>query len=88
VAIAGRAHFGKAVQLTSSFRRQRAQARPLRLAPLQQILCTRGTQMRPAILHHHLAVDVGSMVRDWEAFEIGEFAMLVADCLAALAMTS
>jgi hypothetical protein len=82
VAIAGRAHFGKAIQLACSFVRN-ALARPLRLAPLQQILCTRG-----ANAPRHLAIDVGGAVRDQEAFEIGEFAMLVADCFAALAMTS
>ncbi len=31
--------------------------------------------MRPAILHHHLAVDVAGLIRNQKAGEIGEFAV-------------
>src|SRR6516165_5720850 len=49
---------------------------PLFVAPLQEILGARGAQMRAAIHHHHLAIDVGGAVGNQEACEIGKFPML------------
>ena len=49
---------------------------PLRIGPLQQILRAGTAQMRAAVLHHHLAVDVAGLIGNQEAGEIGELAML------------
>src|SRR5438876_8381975 len=49
---------------------------PLRLGPLQQILGAGTSQMRAAVLHHHLAIDVAGLIRNQETREIGEFAVL------------
>lgn len=49
---------------------------PLVVGPLQQILGPGRAQMRPAILHHHLAIDIAGPIRDQEAREIGKLAML------------
>src|ERR1700733_15392990 len=48
---------------------------PLRVGPLQQVLGARTAQMRAAILHHHLAIDVAGGIRNQETREIGQFAM-------------
>src|SRR6185312_17298113 len=56
-------------------RPRRAQLVPLRLAPLQEILGARTAQMRPTVLHDHLAVDIGGGIRNQKACEIGELAM-------------
>src|SRR6202453_2591045 len=48
---------------------------PLRVAPMQQVLGAGTAQMRAAILHHHLAVDVAGAVGNQETGEIRELAM-------------
>src|ERR1700692_1992443 len=49
---------------------------PLRVGPLQQILGAGTAQMRAAVLHHHLAIDIAGLIGDQETGEVGEFAML------------
>ena len=48
---------------------------PLRVGPLQQILGAGAAQMRAAILHHHLAIDVAGGIGNQETRQIGKFAM-------------
>src|SRR5450759_698731 len=61
--IAGKCLFGKAVRdrrpgTSSAFRPRRALLLPLRVGPGQEILGAGTAQLRAAILHHHLAIDV------------------------------
>src|SRR6476660_1335647 len=49
---------------------------PLRIGPLQQVFRAGTAQMRSAILHHHLAVDVRGLIGNQEACESGEFAVV------------
>jgi hypothetical protein len=42
---------------------------------MQQVLGAGAAQMRAAVLHHHLAVDVAGPLGNQETREIGEFAM-------------
>jgi hypothetical protein len=42
---------------------------------LQKVLGARRAQMRAAVLHDHLPIDVGGRIRNQEAREIGELAM-------------
>src|SRR3990170_625894 len=59
----------------SALRPRRALLLPLRVGPLQQILGAGTAQMRAAVLHHHLAIDVAGAVRNQETREIGKLAM-------------
>ena len=52
---------------------------PLRVAPLQQILGAGPAQMRAAVLHHHLAIDVAGLIGNQEAGEVGELAVFADD---------
>jgi hypothetical protein len=49
---------------------------PLRIGPLQQILGAGTAQMRAAILHYHLTIDVAGLIGNQKARQIGKFAML------------
>src|SRR4029077_12489759 len=86
--IAGKCLFGKAVTrsptaVSTAASRVACSApgaalallRPLRIGPLQQVLGAGAAQMRAAILHHHLAIDVAGLVGNQEARQIGEFAV-------------
>ena len=64
-----------AAQFGSALRPRVALLLPLRVGPLQQILGAGTAQMRAAVLHHHLTVEVAGPVRNQETREIGEFAM-------------
>src|SRR5437660_1772470 len=66
----------RATARRSVFAPRRALLFPLRVGPLQQILGPRRTQMRAAILHYHLAIDVAGLVRNQEAREVRKLAML------------
>src|ERR1700694_264285 len=48
---------------------------PLRIRPCQEILGAGTAQMRAAVLHHHLAIDVASGIRNQEARQIGKLTM-------------
>ena len=64
------------VELTTPLPGARGALRfPLRVGPLQQVLGARTAQMRAAILHHHLAIDVAGGIRNQETRKIGQFAM-------------
>src|SRR5258708_2308247 len=43
---------------------------PLRVAPLQQVLGAGPAQMRAAVLHHHLAIDVAGRIGNQEPSNI------------------
>src|SRR5260370_16222211 len=60
----------------SAYRPRGALLLPLRVAPLQQILGAGTAQMRAAILHHHLAIDIARGIRNQKTREIGELAMV------------
>src|SRR5262249_53570479 len=49
---------------------------PLRIGPLQQILCAGTAQVRAAILHYHLTIDITGLVGDQEARQVCKLAML------------
>src|ERR1700759_1791358 len=48
---------------------------PLRVGPLQQVLCSGTAQVCAAVLHHHLAIDVGGRIRNQETREISKLAV-------------
>ena len=48
---------------------------PLRFGPLQQIVGAGTAQVRSAILHHHLAVDITGLIRNQKTGEIGKFSV-------------
>src|SRR5438034_9777211 len=58
-----------------AFRSRRPLLLPLRIAPLQEILRARAAQMRAAVHHHHLAIDVTRPIRDQEACKISKLAV-------------
>src|SRR6267378_4783768 len=87
--IAGKYPFGKAVTnlATATFGTRTHAPRaadslalrpllfPLRVAPLQQILGAGPAQMRAAVLHHHLAIDVAGRIGNQETCKICKLAV-------------
>src|SRR6202011_5835242 len=57
----------------SAFRTRRPLLLPLRVGPLQQILGAGTAQVRAAVLHHHLAIDVAGLIGNQKTRQIGEF---------------
>ena len=49
---------------------------PLRIGPLQEVFSAGTSQMRAAILHDHLAINIAGLVGDQKARQVGEFFML------------
>ena len=66
----------KAQASVSAFRPALALFLPLRIAPLQEIFGAGTAQMRAAILHHHLAIDIAGLVGNQKARQVSKFAML------------
>src|SRR6266436_4146978 len=58
-----------------AFRSRRPLLLPLLIGPLQQVLGAGTAQVRAAILHHHLAVDVTCPIRDQKACKISKLAV-------------
>src|SRR3984893_2335300 len=61
---------------SSAFRPRRPLLLPLRVGPLQQVLGAGTAQMRAAVLHHHLAIDVAGGIGNEKTRQIGKLAML------------
>src|SRR5882672_714158 len=60
---------------SSAFRPCGALLFPLRVGPLQQILGAGTAQMRAAVLHYHLAVDVTGGIGNQETRQVGQLAV-------------
>src|ERR1019366_1003465 len=62
-------------QRGSRFRSRGALLLPLRVGPLQQILGAGTAQMRAAVLHHHLAIDVAGGIGNQKTRKGGDLAI-------------